>query len=281
MEGQTQFRCKTCKVFHVRESFRGLQGTELKNCKPCREKQKTYRETYHRKHPDAAQENQARYNKTAKAKAKSAKHRKTEKSAATRQRHRETERFKQTTDAYRNSDRWKEMRAAEYERTHSDPGRNLEHNIGCKIGKMLNGTRQSSETVMSFTEFEGRDDLMAHIESTFEHGMSFSNFGKHLVNGPIVWNVGHRIARFHFDTSNQEDVRRCWMKQNLFAQWAKENLSAHAKFPDEEELLKLQASWPVAWNNKLPSRSERGRMENAWVVAGSGKLGVSSSSAQN
>jgi hypothetical protein len=71
------------------------------------------------------------------------------------------------------------------------------------------------------------------------------------------------------------------MKQNLFAQWGKDNLSTHAKFPDEEVLLKLQTSWPVAWNNKLPSRLERDLMENAWVVAGSGKLGVSSSSTPN
>jgi len=208
------------------------------------------------------------YNKTPKAKIKNARYQQTEKRKISKARHKTTERFFKTETAY--APRRKELRAIEYKRVHSDPGLNLEHGIGVKVGKMLKGERDESETVLSYAEFSSRDDMMAHFEATFDTGMSFDNFGKYLVGGPRVWNVGHRIARFHFDANNPEDVRRCWMKQNLFAQWAKENIKAKVKFPEEAELMQLQSSWPTAWNDKLPSKEERMCMERA-VFAGCGK----------
>lgn len=201
----------------------------------------------------------AAYGKTAKGKAKYARYQQTEKRKISRAKYKATERYAETEAAY--APRKKELRALEYERIHSDPGLHLEHGISVKIGKMLNGERGESETVMSHTEFSSREDMLAHFKSTFDTGMSFDNFGKHRVGGPPVWNVGHRIARFHFDSNNPEDVRRCWMKQNLFAQWAQENISAKVKLPDEDELMRLRDSWPTSWNDKLPSRPERVCME--------------------
>ena len=250
----TQVQCKTCKKFSFRWSFRGPQGTELKNCEPCREKQKTYRKTYHAKHPEAAKESQDKYKGTEKARARSAKHRKGDKWKATRQRHKETDRFKETTNAYRESDRWKEVRAAEYERVHSDPGRHLEHSIGLAMSKMLKGIRGSSKTVMSYSEFIDTDDLRDHFESQLESWMTWENHGKASKDGVKHWNIGHRIARALYDANDEEDVRRCWSKKNLFPQDANENIALQTKLPTDDVLNQMKECWPVKWGGVVPGR---------------------------
>lgn len=236
-------RCRRCKP--VSEFNKGRDDDYSINCSDCAVTMNAHF---------------AKYSKTNKGKATQARHQQTEKRKISKAKHKMTEKFAQTTAAYRSSDQRHELRAAEYERVHSDHGRHVEHGIGVKVGKMITGYRQSSETVMSYTQFTSRDDMLAHFESTFDDGMSFNNYGKHLVDGPRVWNVGHRIARFHFDANNPEDVKRCWMKQNLFAQWGKENIEAKVKLPAESELMQLRSSWPTAWNNMLPTAEERLRM---------------------
>ena len=244
--------CKTCRASLPRELFKDRRGQTVKNCAPCRAKQKTYRETYHRKHPDAAKRSQAKYNATENARAKNAKHRKSDKWKATRQRHKETDRFKETTKAYRESDRWKEVRAAEYKRVHSDPGRHLEHYIGIAMGKMLKGIRGSSKTVMSYSEFIDTDDLRDHFESQFESWMTWENYGKASKDGVKHWNVGHVIARVLYDANDGEDVRRCWSKKNLFPQDANENASLQTKLPAEDVLNQMKECWPVKWGGVVP-----------------------------
>lgn len=224
----------------------------MKTCAPCRAKHKTYRETYHRKHPNAAKESQAKYNKTEKSKSRLAKHRKGDKWKATRARHKETDRFKETAEAYRSSDRWKEVRAAQYERVHGDPGRHMEHYIGITMGRMLKGMRSSSETVMSYSEFNDAEDLRAHFESQFQSWMTWENHGKASKDGVKKWNVGHKIARALYDANNEEDVRRCWSKKNLFPQDANENVALHTKLPAEDVLNQMKECWPVGWGGVVP-----------------------------
>lgn len=239
--------CSRCRKTKLLSEFNNGRGSDhSSNCSTCCSEMQVHI---------------SKYSKTSKGKATRALHQKTEKRKISKSRHKTTELYAKTKAAY--VPRKKELRAIEYERIHSDPGLNLAHGIGAKIGQMLKGLRDESKTVMSYTEFSSRDDMMAHLKSTFDTGMSFSNFGKHLVDGPPVWNVGHRIARFHYDANNPEDVRRCWMKQNLFAQWAKENIQAKVKFPEEAELMQLKSGWPTAWKDKLPSKEERVQMERA------------------
>jgi hypothetical protein len=244
--------CKTCHASLSCELFKGSRGQPVKTCAPCRAKHKTYRETYHRKHPNAAKESQAKYNNTEKSKSRLAKHRKGDKWKATRARHKETDRFKETAEAYRSSDRWKEVRAAQYERVHGDPGRHMEHYIGITMGRMLKGMRSSSETVMSYSEFNDAEDLRAHFESQFQSWMTWENHGKASKDGVKKWNVGHKIARALYDANNEEDVRRCWSKKNLFPQDANENVALHTKLPAEDVLNQMKECWPVGWGGVVP-----------------------------
>ena len=55
-----------------------------------------------------------------------------------------------------------------------------------------------------------------------------------------------------YDASNDEDVRRCWCKDNLFPQWADENNCLQTKLPPIAELLLLKHCWPTAWGDEVP-----------------------------
>ena len=237
-------QCTRCKKGKHLSEFDKPNGGFFSHCSPCRVKMQGYQKTY---------------NKKEKSKERYRKYQKTDKRKVTKARHKQTERFAQTEAAY--APRKKELRNLEYERIHSDPGLHLQHAIVCKIGKMISLKATKSTTVMQLTDFNDADDLRIHLERQFESWMSFDNFGKYKKGGDRVWNVGHRIARFHYNANDEEDVRRCWMKQNLFPQDALENIQRKVKFPDEVTLLELKSSWPSAWNDQLPSQSELVRME--------------------
>jgi hypothetical protein len=143
-----------------------------------------------------------------------------------------------------------------YTRCRSNPSKWLWHNLAIKIGKTLVRENRDSKTVMSFTDFQGRDDMRAHFENQFDtaNGMSWENYGK----GEAKWNIGHRIAKAMYDKSSAEDTRRCWTRDNLFPQWETENMALSVKLPDIVGLIQLVPSWPVAWKNTLP-RGDRVR----------------------
>lgn len=167
--------------------------------------------------------------------------------------HRASEKYAQTTASYKASDRHKEVRAAEYKRTHSDPGRHLEHAIGVVMGHMLDGQRDTSKKVIAASGFANADELWTHLQSTFEDGMTIKNHGRYIKGGPRVWHIGHRIARRHFDPkTHTEDMKRCWSPANLFAQWADENMSAGTKLPLLSVLMQLNGCWPTGWGGELP-----------------------------
>jgi len=194
-----------------------------------------------------------RFRKSDKAKVIRKRHAKTEKGKQSQKRHKESDKCTQTTAAYKASDRYKEVRAAEYRRTHSDPGRHLEHAIGVVMGHMLGGERNASQKIVEASGFADADALWKHLQSTFEDGMTLENHGRYVKGGPRVWHIGHRIARKHFDPKmHPEDMKRCWSPANLFAQWADENMAAGTKLPDHPTLLLLKNCWPMGWGGELP-----------------------------
>jgi hypothetical protein len=158
-------------------------------------------------------------------------------------------------------------RAVQFRGNHSDSRRVSRKRskvmiaIGSKICKMLRNGGLESGTVSASTQFGTNDELRSHLTTTFDTGMHFGNHG----NGAGHWHVGHRIARAMYDPSDPEDVRRCWSKPNIFAQWGDENLELGVKLPDDATLhslieLKLE---PKAWGGVFPDSDMRARRECA------------------
>lgn len=67
------------------------------------------------------------------------------------------------------------------------------------------------------------DDFNLYLESKFEPGMSWSNYGHK------GWHIDHIMPCAIFDMANPEHVRRCFHFSNLQPLWACDNLKKGSK----------------------------------------------------
>jgi hypothetical protein len=63
--------------------------------------------------------------------------------------------------------------------------------------------------------------LRSHIESKFEDGMSWDNYG--------VWHIDHIIACANFDLSDPEQQKICFHYTNLQPMWGEQNIKKGAR----------------------------------------------------
>ena len=142
-------------------------------------------------------------------------------------------------------------RKRDYQKRRNDPTKWLWQRISCAISDHVVRQKRESGTIMSLTDFQSRDDMRAHFQEQFDtaNGMSWENYG----SGPGKWNIGHRIAKAMYDKSSAEDLRRCWMRDNLFPQWFADNMKLSVKLPDIVGRVQLVPNWPLAWKNTLPT----------------------------
>lgn len=66
-------------------------------------------------------------------------------------------------------------------------------------------------------------ELMNHLESKFQKGMSWNNYGE--------WHIDHIIpeSSFNYTSCTDKDFLICWSLDNLQPLWAKDNLQKGAK----------------------------------------------------
>ena len=94
--------------------------------------------------------------------------------------------------------------------------------------------------------------------------MNWANQGRKIAGGNSeAWQIGHRLARAFYSSSNPIDVKRCWNKANLFAQDADENHALKVKMPDDAVLEELRSKnlLPCLWEGEIPSKYMRQKME--------------------
>lgn len=67
------------------------------------------------------------------------------------------------------------------------------------------------------------DDLIFHLESQFQEGMTWANYGE--------WHIDHikPDSWFNYSSTEDEDFKKSWSLQNLQPLWAKDNLSKGAR----------------------------------------------------
>jgi hypothetical protein len=69
-----------------------------------------------------------------------------------------------------------------------------------------------------------REELIKHIESTWQEGMSWENYG---LRG---WHIDHIRPLSSFDIEQEEELLKAWELNNLRALWASENLSKSSNY---------------------------------------------------
>ena len=75
--------------------------------------------------------------------------------------------------------------------------------------------------------------LRQYLESKFQPGMSWNNFGK----GEGKWNVDHILPCSRFDLKSEEHQRICFNYRNLQPLWENENTLKKDKLPENWEQL--------------------------------------------
>ena len=68
------------------------------------------------------------------------------------------------------------------------------------------------------------EDLILHLEKQFNDGMNWDNYGE--------WHIDHikPISSFIFESSEDEEFKRCWSLDNLQPMWGIENIKKGNKF---------------------------------------------------
>ena len=181
---------------------------------------------------------------------------KTEAGKASVRRSNQKQKLNGNVSKYWKSPKGKALSAKEYQKKKANPGKLLQLRIGTRICQSMSMPvelrSEASNRLNKYTEFKTSQDVQDHFEATFEPWMNWDNYGIHKLNGPRVWQVGHRIPLCKFNNSDPNDLKRCWSKANLYAQEGKENIESNDAMPSKEVLECLRHVWPLAWNGVCP-----------------------------
>jgi len=204
------------------------------------------------------------HSKTPKGRASAARFRKTDKFKKSHDEHTASDKAKATLNNWNQSPAGKASNSKKQKRYGSTEAgkvkrhgyaRQLSAQMSSRMNNLVNGTAKKSKLLKMYSEFKNEAQVKEHMSSTFEPWMNFSNHGRLLsdTKPKTVWQVGHRIPIAAYDYSDEEDIRRCWKRVNLFAQCARENATLKKRLPSKEILLSLRHIWPVAWKDQLPA----------------------------
>jgi len=114
------------------------------------------------------------------------------------------------------------MRA--YRRSYSKrPRVKIRLNLARRIWKVLNGTSKSQKTM----DLVGCtiQDFMAHLESKFQKGMTWDNYGC----GKGKWNMDHIVPCCVFDLTDPVEQKQCFHYTNLQPLWHIDNISKNRR----------------------------------------------------
>ena len=110
-------------------------------------------------------------------------------------------------------------RIYEKNRKQKDPLYKLVKNLRTRLWTALK-KNQKSDTTMKLTGCS-LEELKKHLESKFEDGMDWNNYG--------VWHVDHIIPCANFDLSNPEQQQICFHYTNLQPMWGEKNMQKGAR----------------------------------------------------
>lgn len=79
------------------------------------------------------------------------------------------------------------------------------------------------------------EDLMIHLESQFQDGMSWDNYGA----GEDKWEIDHMTpdSWFNYESTDDVDFLKSWALENLQPMWCFDNRSKNNRFASEQVVL--------------------------------------------
>jgi len=122
-----------------------------------------------------------------------------------------------------NRERRRKQRREQERTKRKDPLYRLGNNLSRQIRKTIHHNKQGWhwENVVGYS----LDDLKAHLETQFQAGMTWKNYGS--------WHIDHIKPKSSFPISSQnwrEITKEIWALKNLQPLWAKDNISKGSRF---------------------------------------------------
>ncbi len=120
-------------------------------------------------------------------------------------------------------------KAREYvkRRCQTEPEYKLLHNIRVRLWKALRSKRSYKNNSCLKLLGCSISDFKIYLESRFESGMSWENYGRD-------WHIDHIMPCAIFDLTNPEHQKRCFHFSNLQPMWATKNLRKGARLHDNQ-----------------------------------------------
>jgi hypothetical protein len=145
--------------------------------------------------------------------------------------------------AYRESEAGKAYnKAYRKNRRHNDPVYKLQCNLRSGFRKWIKGNRKTCRT----EKYAGctYQELLDHLESQFEEGMTWENHGV----GDDKWQIDHFKAQSRFDPTIEEEAFKCWHYTNLQPMWSSENIKHSNKSKPGDEFV-IWMDRKIGWVN--------------------------------
>lgn len=107
---------------------------------------------------------------------------------------------------------------------HDDPKHKVHVNISSQIRQSIKKQKngQSWEKLVGYSLKE----LIVHLESQFEDGMTWDNYGE--------WHIDHKVPKSWFKYTSYEEAnfKKCWSLENLKPMWASDNILKGNRYSD-------------------------------------------------
>ena len=208
-------KCKLCKNAYKKAYDQSEAG---------KAKRKAYEQS------EAGKEKRKAYNQSEAGKAKK---------KACNKAYNQSEAGKAYMKAYRQTEARKAKRKAyKKNRYDNDPVFKLQCNLRSGFCDWIKGNRKTCKT----EQYVGctYQELLDHLESQFEEGMTWENQGE--------WQVDHFKAQSRFDPTIEEEAFKCWHYTNLQPMWASENIKhSNKKKPGDEFVIWMDRE--IGWIN--------------------------------
>ena len=123
------------------------------------------------------------------------------------------------------------------------------------LSTMVSGKHLNPTTFPRMGVFSSNADARQHFQLHFAPWMSFDNQGvlKAGMGYNVKWQIGHGIPKKAYDPTNDEDLLKCWSRDNLRPQCARENNELRDRLPSHDWLNARSHLWPAAWNGRIPT----------------------------
>lgn len=180
------------------------------------------------------------------SKAAAARHQKSEKGKLTKQRYQQTTKGRATDRRAQTSEKGKARRKRYNKEIMNQLTNSLYH--------MVVGKHQNPQTFPRMGVFSSNADARQHFQLHFAPWMSFDNQGVYEagMGYNVKWQIGHGIPKKAYDPTNDEDLLKCWSRDNLRPQCARENNELRDRLPSHDWLNARSHLWPASWGGRIP-----------------------------